>query len=151
MTVAIGCDHGGYDLKMKLIAHFNENNTEYVDLGTHSTDSVNYAPIAKDVCDCVVGGKADFGILVCSTGIGMSIAANKVAGIRAACCSDYFSAKYTRLHNNANVLCLGGRVVGDGLAFEMVDVFLLSEFEGGRHQTRIDQIADIENERLAKG
>lgn len=143
--LAIGCDHGGFALKCAIIKHLNANGVEYLDFGTDSEQSVNYAPIAKKVCDAVIDGRASAAVLVCGTGIGMSMAANKVKGIRAACCSDHFGCKYTRLHNDANVLCLGGRVIGEGVACEMVDIFLSTPFEGGRHQTRIDQIADIEN------
>lgn len=141
----LGADHGGYLLKEEIKKHLDENNIEYVDCGTNSPESVDYAPIAKKTCDEIVKNKDNMGILCCGTGIGISMAANKVNGIRAACCSDYFSAKFTRLHNNANVLCMGGRVVGAGLACELVDVFLNTKFEGGRHQRRIDQITEIEN------
>ncbi len=141
----LGADHGGYELKKSIIAYLEEKGVEYVDCGTNSPDSVDYALIAKKTCDEIVKSDENMGILCCGTGIGISMAANKVNGIRAACCSDYFSAKYTRLHNNANVLCMGGRVVGPGLAVELVDVFLNTGFEGGRHQRRIDQLTDIEN------
>lgn len=141
----LGADHGGYELKESIKDYLDGKNIKYVDCGTDSPESVDYAPIAERTCKKIIESKDNMGILCCGTGIGVSIAANKVKGIRAACCSDYFSAKYTRLHNNANVLCLGGRVVGAGLAAELVDVFLNTEFEGGRHQRRIDQITDIEN------
>lgn len=141
----LGADHGGYALKESIKEYLDGRGTEYVDCGTYSSESVDYAPIAENVCDKVKKNKNNLGILCCGTGIGVSMAANKVNGIRAACCSDYFSAKYTRLHNNANVLCMGGRVVGAGLAMELVDIFLNTEFEGGRHQRRIDQLTDIEN------
>ncbi|MEG0546367.1 MAG: ribose 5-phosphate isomerase B [Oscillospiraceae bacterium] len=143
--IYLGADHGGYELKEAIKEHLISKGIECVDCGTNSTQSVDYAPIAKKTCDKIVESKNNLGILCCGTGIGISMAANKVKGIRAACCSDYFSAKYTRLHNNANALCMGGRVVGVGLALELVDVFLETEFEGGRHQKRIDQIAEIEN------
>ncbi len=141
----LGADHGGYELKESIKKHLDEQGIEYEDCGTYSADSVDYALIAKATCDKITAGEGNRGILCCGTGIGISMAANKVNGIRAACCSDYFSAKYTRLHNDANVLCMGGRVVGAGLAIELVDVFLNTEFEGGRHQRRIDQLKDIEN------
>lgn len=141
----LGADHGGYELKESIKKHLDEKGVEYIDCGTDSAESVDYAPIAKKACDEIVKDNGNMGILCCGTGIGISMAANKVNGIRAACCSDYFSAKLTRLHNNANVLCMGGRVVGAGLALELVDVFLSTEFEGGRHQRRIDQLTDIEN------
>ena len=144
--LAIGSDHGGLELKNQLLKHLDEKGVEYKDFGTYTSDSCDYALIAKEVAKAVASGEYEKGVLLCGTGIGISIAANKVRGIRAACCSDYFSAKFTRLHNDANILCMGGRVVGAGLASEMLDVFLSTEFEGGRHQRRIDQIAEIENE-----
>lgn len=142
--IAIGCDHGGFELKKEVLAFLEANGFEYKDFGTNSTDSVDYAPIAAKVARAVAGGECEKGILICGTGIGMSLAANKVRGIRAACCSDHFSAKYTRLHNDANILCMGGRVVGAGVACELVDLFLNTEFEGGRHAVRIEEIAKIE-------
>ena len=141
----LGADHGGFELKEAIKKHLDERGIEYVDCGTHSPESVDYALIAKKTCYEIIKDENNKGILCCGTGIGISMAANKVNGIRAACCSDYFSAKYTRLHNNANVLCMGGRVVGAGLGIELVDVFLDTGFEGGRHQRRIDQLTDIEN------
>lgn len=143
--IALGADHGGYELKEAIKKHLDEKGIEYKDFGTHSPESVDYAKIAQTTCLAVTGGECERAILCCGTGIGISMAANKVKGIRAACCSDYFSAKYTRLHNDANALCMGGRVVGVGLALELVDVFLETQFEGGRHQRRIDQITQIEN------
>lgn len=143
--LAIGADHGGYELKEAIKKHLDEKGIAYTDFGTDSTESVDYAKIAVKVARAIAGGDCERGILCCGTGIGISMAANKVKGIRAACCSDYFSAKYTRLHNDANILCMGGRVVGAGLALELVDVFLNTEFEGGRHQRRVDQISAIEN------
>ncbi len=143
--IALGADHGGYLLKEEIKKHLDEKGIEYKDFGTYSTDSVDYAKIAFETCKSVTSGESEKAILCCGTGIGISMAANKVKGIRAACCSDWFSAKYTRLHNDANALCLGGRVVGAGLALEMVDVFLSTGFEGGRHQRRVDQITSIEN------
>lgn len=145
MKIALGADHGGYELKCAIMDHLIARGYEVQDYGTNSCESVDYAPIAAEAARSVASGACDLGILCCGTGIGISMAANKVKGIRAACCSDYFSAKYTRLHNNANVLCMGGRVVGVGLALELVDVFLNTEFEGGRHQRRVDQITAIEN------
>ena len=146
--IAIGCDHGGFALKKEIIKYLTENNIEFKDFGTDSEASVNYAPIAAAVGHSVADGECKKGILICGTGIGMSMAVNKVKGIRAACCSDHFSAKYTRLHNDANVLCMGGRVIGPGVAVELVDLFLNTEFEGGRHAARIAQIAAIENGEL---
>lgn len=146
--LAIGCDHGGFAMKNAIIAHLESRGIEYKDFGTNSTASVNYAPIAASVARSVAGGECERGILICGTGIGMSLAANKIKGIRAAVCSDHFSCKYTRLHNDANVLCLGGRVIGEGTALELVDLFLDTEFEGGRHSVRIAEITKIENGEL---
>ena len=143
--IAIGCDHGGYELKQKILAHLRQRGLEYRDFGCDSTASVDYPVYGKAVAHAVASGECEKGIVICSTGIGISIAANKVKGIRACCCSEPFSAEYTRRHNNANTLCLGGRVVGPGLACQIVDAFLDHEFEGGRHQRRIDQITEIEN------
>ena len=143
--IAIGCDHGGFELKTHIIEHLKENGYEVNDLGTYDENSVDYPDIAKKVCDAVVSGECENGILVCGTGIGMSIAANKVKGIRAAMCTDVYSAKMTKQHNNSNVLCLGGRVTGRELAFMICDTWLSEEFMGGRHQNRIDKITDLEN------
>ncbi len=145
MKVAIGADHGAFDRKAQVIEHLEAAGYTVKDFGTYTPESVDYAAIAQRTCLSVVNGECEKAILCCGTGIGISMAANKVKGIRAACCSDYFSAKFTRLHNDANALCMGGRVVGAGLACELVDVFLNTEFEGGRHQRRIDQITAIEN------
>ncbi len=142
--IAIGCDHAAVNLKKAIMAHLDEKQIPYVDLGTDGT-SCDYPVIAKAVCEKVLSGEAEKGILLCGTGIGMSIAANKFKGIRAAVCSDCFSVRYTRLHNNANVLCMGERVIGQGLALELVDIFLETGYEGGRHQRRLDLITDIEN------
>jgi ribose 5-phosphate isomerase B len=142
--LAIACDHGGYELKEAIKAYLDGKNIEYVDFGCNG-ESVHYPEYAHKACAAIQSGQCCRGILVCGTGVGMSMAANKHKGIRAACCSDTFSARMTRAHNNANVLCLGGRVVGAGLAIDMVELFLNTEFEGGRHQTRIDMIADFEN------
>ncbi|MBQ2675876.1 MAG: ribose 5-phosphate isomerase B [Clostridia bacterium] len=144
--IAIGCDHGGFDLQQKIMSHFEEKGIQYKNFGTYECKSVDYPDIALPVCKCVSSGEARLGILVCGTGIGMSIAANKVNGIRAAVCTDHFSTKFTRLHNNTNVLCLGGRVLGDAMALELVDLFLETQFEGGRHQTRVDKIMKIEKD-----
>ena len=141
----LASDHAGFPLKEEIKAYLDEKGVEYVDCGTDSTASVDYAKFAQTACLKVVNGEGDKAVLCCGTGIGISMAANKVKGIRAACCSDYFSAKFTRLHNDANVLCMGARVVGAGLACELVDVFINTEFEGGRHQRRVDQITAIEN------
>ena len=148
MKLAIGCDHGGIELKMEIVKHLEERGIEIVDFGIKEYQSVNYPEIALPLAKAVASGECDRGILVCGTGIGMSIAANKVKGIRAAVCSDHFSAKFTRLHNDANILCLGGRVIGPGVANEMVDLFIDTEYEGGRHATRVQMITDIENNNL---
>lgn len=142
--IAIASDHAGFALKEEVIKHLTETGVEFEDLGPYNNDSVDYPEYAEKLSNAVVEGKFDKGILICGTGIGMSMAANKVDGIRAACCSDYFSAKATRLHNNANVLCFGERVVGAGLACELVDVFLNTQYEGGRHQHRLDKMHQIE-------
>jgi len=143
--IAIGNDHAGTVLKMQILKFLEEKGIECLDCGCAEGEKSDYPLAAKKVCDEVVSGKVERAILICGTGIGISIAANKVKGIRAAACSDYYSAKFTRLHNDANVLCLGARVVGEGLACEMVDVFLNSEFEGGRHEARVQMITDLEN------
>ena len=144
MKIALGSDHGGYALKCDFIQLLEKLGHEYKDFGCYSTESCDYPDFGEAAARAVASGEYDRGIVICTTGIGISMAANKVKGIRAACCSDYFSAKYTRLHNDANVLCMGGRVVGPGLATELVEVFLHTEFEGGRHQRRIDKITAIE-------
>jgi ribose 5-phosphate isomerase B len=144
--IIIGCDHGGLALKNEIIAHLNKRGIEVVDVGTYTSASCNYPDYARALCTRIQSGEFERGILVCGTGIGMSIAANKHNGIRAACCSDTFSARMTRMHNNANVLCLGGRGVGAGLACDMVDLFVDTDFEGGRHTTRVDMLADIESD-----
>ena len=143
-TVALAADHAGFPLKEALLEHLMKRGIDCIDCGTNSTESCDYPQYAVSGCCKVLDGEADLTILCCGTGIGMSMAANKLKGIRAACCSDVFSAKYTRLHNNANVLCLGSRVVGAGLACELADVFVDTGFEGGKHQRRIDMIADLE-------
>lgn len=142
--IVIGCDHAGYELKSEVIGYLTEKGYDILDIGCGG-ESVDYPVIANKTCENIINGKCDKGILICGTGIGMSIAANKIKGIRAAHCSEHYSAKYTRLHNDANVLCIGARIIGSGLALELVDVFLNTEFEGGRHQRRVDLITDIEN------
>ncbi len=142
--ITIGCDHAAYELKLKVIAHLQERGVEVIDVGTDSSESCDYPVFAHKVCKNVQDGVTELGILVCGTGIGMSMAANKHRGIRAAACSDTFSARLTRAHNNANVLCFGERVVGTGLACDLVDCFIDTDFEGGKHQRRVDMIMDIE-------
>ncbi len=146
MKIAIGCDHGAYELKEKMLVFLREKGYEVEDFGTYSKDSVHYPIYAKAVCKAVQEGRADMGFLLCSTGIGMSMAANKFKGIRAALCSNSYGAKFTRLHNNANVLCIGALVTGDGVAKEIAEIFFSTDFEGGRHETRVNMITDIENE-----
>lgn len=149
MKIALGSDHAGFPLKEEIKKYLEEKGIEYVDCGAYDTSSVDYPLQAEKTCEKIVSGECGRGILCCGTGIGISMAANKVNGIRAACCTDYFSAKYTRLHNDANVLCMGARVIGAGAALELVEVFLNTEFEGGRHQRRVDQLADIEKRQKA--
>ena len=144
--LALGCDHGGYPLMKEVIDYLEKNGIEFKNFGTFSDASVDYPEYGKAVANAVAAGECEKGILICGTGIGISITANKVKGIRACCCSDHFSAKYTRLHNDSNVLCMGGRVVGAGIACELADLFLETEFEGGRHATRVAKIMAIEEE-----
>lgn len=148
-VIAIACDHAALDMKAEVMAHLQAQGVECVDYGTYTKDSCNYPDYAEKVCKAVYEGKAELGILICGTGIGMSIAANKCKGIRAALCCDTFSARFTRLHNDANVLCMGARVLGAGLACDIADVFVNTGFEGGRHQTRVDMIMALE-EKLSK-
>ena len=142
--LAIGSDHAGFSLKEQIKTYLDSKGIEYKDFGTYTTDSCHYPLIAKAVGEAVAKGDFEKGILICGTGIGISIAANKIKGIRAVVCSDTFSARYSRLHNNANILCFGERVVGGGLAADLVDIFLNTEFEGGRHQARVNMISDLE-------
>ena len=141
--IAIGSDHAGYGLKCEIIKHLAEKGVEFIDCGCNG-ESVDYPDIAEATCAKVTSGEADKAILICGTGVGISISANKINGIRAALCGDWYSAKYTRLHNDANVLCMGGRVIGAGLAAEITDIFLNTEFEGGRHARRVDKIMKLE-------
>ena len=141
--IAIGCDHAGYPLKPEVVKWLEDNNIEFIDCGCNG-ESCDYPDIAEKVCAEITAKRCDKAILLCGTGIGMSIAANKIKGIRAALCSDCFSTKYTRKHNDTNVICIGARVIGSGLALELIDIFLNTEFEGGRHQRRVDLITEIE-------
>ena len=143
--IAIGSDHGGFALKQEIMEYLKTIDVVFEDVGCYEPKSVDYPDIAKLVCAKVTGGDAKLGILVCGTGIGMSICANKIKGIRAAQCSDTFSARMTRCHNNSNVLTLGGRTVGPELAKDIVKEFLTAEFEGGRHETRVNKIIELEN------
>ena len=142
--IAIACDHAGIDLKPAVIAVLDELDIPYYDFGTHSRESVDYPVYGARAAHAVANGSCDRGIVLCGTGVGISMAANKVPGIRACCCSDAFSAEFTRRHNDANALCMGGRVVGPGLAIQLVDLFLNTEFEGGRHVNRIAKLTALE-------
>ncbi len=141
--IALGCDHGGYALMQEVIAWLEKNNYEYKNYGTYSEASVDYPEYGKKVAHAVADGECEFGILICGTGIGISITANKVKGVRAALCTDCFCAQATREHNNANILALGGRVVGPGLALKIVETFLTTPFSNDeRHIRRINMIED---------
>ncbi|MGM0501238.1 MAG: ribose 5-phosphate isomerase B [Bacillota bacterium] len=140
MKLAIGSDHGGYDLKEEIKELLDEKGIQYEDFGTDSPESVDYPDYATPLAEAVAEGKYDKGILICGTGIGMSIAANKVPGIRAALCHDVFSARATREHNDSNILTMGARIIGSELAKAIVDAWLSTDFDGGRHQRRIDKI-----------
>lgn len=146
MKIAIAADHGGFELKDSMVEYIKSLGNEVVDLGTNSADSVDYPDYAKKVCEEIQQENSDLGILICGTGIGMSLAANKFEGIRAACVSDVYSAKMSRNHNNANVLCIGARVIGDEVAKLIIKTFLENEFEAGRHQRRVDKIMAFEKE-----
>lgn len=151
MRVAIGSDHAGFSLKEEIKAYLVKSGIEIEDFGTHSQESCDYPLIVQPVAKAVADECFKFGILVCGTGIGVSITANKVGGIRAALCHDTFSARMTRMHNDANVLALGARVIGSGLAFDIVDVFLKTDFEGGRHSKRVEQIGQLDQSRCKCG
>ncbi len=138
--IIIASDHGGFELKEKIIAYLNENNYEVEDLGTNSKESCDYPIFAKKLCKELLENNVKKGILVCGTGLGMQITANKFKGIRAVCVSDTYSAKMSREHNDSNVLCLGARVLGEGLAKEIIDIWLKTDFLGERHQRRVDMI-----------
>lgn len=144
MAIAIGSDHGGFRLKQEIIAFFTEHGIAHHDFGTYSTDSVDYPCISQGVATAVAAGEYERGIIICGTGIGVSIAANKVKGIRAALCHDVFSAQMSREHNDANILTLGERVIGPGLALAIVQKWLSSEFAGGRHANRVKLISEME-------
>lgn len=143
MIIGIGSDHGGYELKESIKEYLNQLGVEFIDYGTNSLESVDYPDFGKKVADAVLEKQVDRGILICGTGIGISITANRIQGIRCALCTDTFSARMSREHNNANILALGGRVVGTGLALDIVKIFLDTEFEGGRHERRINKIDEI--------
>ena len=145
MKLAIGNDHVAVEMKKEIKKYLEDKGIEVIDVGTNSTESFNYPISGYKVGKMVASGEVDGGVLICGTGVGISMAANKVKGIRACCCSDSFSAEYTRRHNDANALCMGGRVVGPGLACQLVDIFLNTEFEGGRHEKRVAKLMAIEN------
>lgn len=141
--IAVGSDHAGFELKQKIIEYLELIGEEFKDFGTYTAESVDYPVYASKVCNAVQTGECKFGILVCGTGVGMSMTANKYKGIRAAVCSDTYSAKMTRLHNDANILAIGSRVVGEGLALDIVKIFLETPFEGGRHSERVKIIDSL--------
>ncbi len=148
MKIAAGADHAGYQMKDELVAYLKAQGHEVLDLGTHSAEPVDYPDLALGVAQAVAQGRAERGLLVCGTGIGTCIVANKVRGVRAALCHDTFSARVTREHNDSNVLCLGARVIGPALALEIVKAWLAGTFEaGGRHERRVRRIAEIEEGR----
>ena len=142
MKIALGCDHGGLEIKNAIIEDLKTKGIDYVDFGTDTTDSVDYPVYAKKVCAAIRSGDCTLGILCCGTGIGMSMTANKQKGIRAAVLSDAFCAEMTRRHNNANVLCLGGRVIDCAKAVELADIFVNTPFDGGRHEKRVAMIEE---------
>jgi ribose 5-phosphate isomerase B len=145
MKIALGSDHGGFTLKEEIKEHLKKTGDEIIDCGTDSCESVDYPSFGAAVGQALNEKKADLGIVICGTGIGISIAANKIKGIRAALCVNCYMARMAREHNNANVLALGARVVGSGLALDIVDVFLKSSFEGGRHARRVNMLTELEN------
>lgn len=145
--IIIGCDHGALNLKKAIISHLEAKGIAVEDVGTYTTDSCNYPDYADRVCKKLQDGTYPLGILVCGTGIGMSMAANKHPGIRAAACENTFSARMTRMHNNANILCMGERVIGAGLACDMVDLFISTDFEGGRHEARVAMLDALDEQK----
>lgn len=151
LPIALAADHGGFALKESIRAFLDARGLRYQDFGSFDGESCDYPDMALPACRAVTAGECRCALLFCGTGVGMSIAANKVPGIRACCCSDAFSAEFTRRHNDANALCLGGRVIGPGLAETLVEVFLDTPFEGGRHQRRVDKLNALDAERAAQG
>lgn len=143
--IAIGCDHGGLNLKTAIISYFEKKGIKYIDFGTYTADSVDYPTFAYRVAKSIQNGECERGILCCGTGIGISITANKIRGIRAAVCTNEFMAEMTRRHNDANILCMGGRVIDEKTAVKLTKIFLSTEFEGGRHSKRIKMIEEIED------
>ncbi len=147
--IGIGCDHGGFELKEAVRKHLEEQGIEYRDFGSYTPERCDYPIVAEAVARAVAAGEVEKGILICGTGIGVSIAANKVRGIRAALCGDCYSAEYTRRHNDANILTMGARVTGSGLACKIVDTFLSTGFDGSYHADRVALISDIERRERA--
>eukprot|EP00033_Pygsuia_biforma_P001862 GCRY01002082.1.p1 GENE.GCRY01002082.1~~GCRY01002082.1.p1 ORF type:complete len:172 (-),score=17.97 GCRY01002082.1:86-601(-) len=145
-SIVIGADHGAFELKMVLVEYLKEKGIQVLDVGTFDGSRVDYPDIAASVCAKIVSGEFEKGIVCCGTGIGISIAANKIDGIRCALCHDHYTAKMCREHNNANVLALGGRVTGDEVAKDIVDVYLSTEFLGGRHATRVEKIMKLQEQ-----
>ncbi len=148
MKIALACDHAGIEMKKDIIKYLEKNSIEYIDYGTDGRESVDYPDYGYKAAKSVSEGTCDKGIVICGTGQGIGMSANKVKGIRCAILSDVFSAKMTAMHNNANMISMGARVIGIGLAIEIVDAYLNAEFEGGRHQRRIEKIIQIENKEL---
>ncbi len=146
MKIGLGSDHAGLRLKSAIAGRLLEEGHEVLDLGTDTADSCDYPEFARQVAEAVRDGECERGILVCATGVGMAVCANKVRGVRAGACNDLFTARFSRLHNDLNVLCLGERVIGEGLALEIVRVWLETPFEGGRHQRRLGLIRSLESE-----
>lgn len=148
MKIIVGCDHGGYELKEKVVPHLKSQNYDVEDVGTHSMESVDYPVYALKVARAIADGRADRGILICGSGIGMCMTANRVSGVRAIQISEPYAAKMSRRHNDSNILCLGGRFIGQDLAFEVVDTWLKEPFEGGRHQRRVDLMDSLPAESI---
>lgn len=147
MKIALGCDHGGFPLKKEILKYLESEGIEYIDYGCYDENSVDYPVFAKKVAQAILSKECDYGMLFCGTGIGISIAANKIRGIRCGLCSDVYSAKKTKEHNNANILAMGARVIGPGLAVEIADAFLKTDYSNlDKHQRRLDLITQIENE-----
>lgn len=142
--IAVCCDHGGLSLKQEVLRHLEEKGLEYKDFGTNSPESCDYPDIVKPLCQAIQRGECDKGVIICGTGIGISMAANKMKGIRAALCHDSFSAEFTRRHNDSNIIAFGARVIGPGLALQLLDIFLNTPFEGGRHAVRVDKMMALE-------
>lgn len=145
MKIGIGNDHVGYEMKQEIIDHLKERGYEVVDYGAYSSERCNYPVYGEKVANAIVNGEVDLGVLICGTGVGISLAANKVKGIRACVCSEPYTAKLSRMHNNAQIIAFGARVIGPELAMMIVDEFLNAEFQGGRHAERVSLITDIEN------